>query len=500
MGKFLKRCSTLALLFLFGVALGWAQGQPQPSATSGQQSQQEPSSQSTATPTSPQQPTQQGTSAGQQTTSEPTVPESVPSSAPPLTGAERFALSRIGMSRSYFAPSFQFAQSVTTAGTSAFGTSTVEPVSTLSGVLAFHHLWSRYAFTAQYSGTGFIYNHKSTSNTSAHEFTLSQRVQGRRSTFSLQDVVTYLPESSFGYARFSGFNNYGSVGYGYGGLFGASGGNLDTTYLPSQSILTGPSSRVSNAVVGEYDYETSPLSSLTFTGSYALLRFPSSNFLRSDDAIFKIGFNHTFTRKNSMAVSYQAGIFRFGQTDGDFINHVASLTYRRSVSRRLALQLGAGPQINVYNNSLPGQNKQITWQGSAQLDYQLRRTILELNYWHYTSGGSGVYLGARTDRAGIYFSLPLSQRWTVDSDAGYSYNTTLQNGNLTGSGRSYNSWYGDLNLHRMLTPSMSMFLSYNLQQQLTPNTTCVGTICGTFYTQQYFSFGLNWHPVLMGIE
>ncbi|HVB34934.1 MAG TPA: hypothetical protein VNJ52_11260 [Patescibacteria group bacterium] len=501
MAKFATRFPILtATLVLFGVSLAWGQqGQTQSQTSSGQQPGQPPSSQNTASPQQPLSPEQTG---AQQSANQPNQNEPVSSGASSLTGAEQFTLSRIGAGHNYIIPSFQFAQSVATSGTGPFGTAQVDPISTLSGVFAFHHLWSRYEMTAQYAGSGFLYYHEPSLDTSAHEFSLSQHVSGRRSSFLLSDVVTYLPESSFGYSRFSGFNNYGSAGYGYGGLFGVNGSNLDTTFLPGQSLLTSPSSQVGNTVVGEYDYLLNPLSSLTLTGSYILLRFPSSGYIGTEEAIFQIGYNHTFTRKNSLGVAYQGGIFRFGSFGGDFTNHAVTLNFRRTISRRLGLQLSAGPQFILFSNNsaAPGQTTQISWQASGRLSYQLERFLVGLSYLHYTSSGSGVYRGAKTDNVGMNFSAPLSRAWTFDANLGYAYNTNLQGANPSGTAASYNSWYGTVNLHRTLNRWLSIFLSYNVQQQLTPTATCIGSTCGTFYTQQYFSFGLNWHPVLPGVE
>lgn len=502
MPKLAMRFSILATtLFLFGVSLAWGQQKQNQSPTpSSQPAAQQQGGQNAA---SPQLPVSQGQTGGQPSTAQPSQTPPISETPSSLTGAEQFTLSRMGASHNYVIPSFQFSQSIATRGTSAFGTATVDPISAVSGVFAFHHVWSRYELTAQYAGTGFLYYYKPDLNTSAHVFSLSQRIEGRRSSFLLTDHVTYLPESGFGYSRFSGFNSYGGSRYGYGGLYGVTGSsNLDTTFLPGQTLLTSPSTQVANTVVGEYNYLISPLSSLTLTGSYAILRFPNANQIGSDDAIFRIGYTHMLTPRNSLGIAYQGGIFRFGTFGGDFTNHAVTLNFRRRISERLGLQLTAGPQINLFSNTSvsTGQATQVTWRASGQLTYQFRRAAVGLRYLHYTSNGSGVYRGARTDDTGVYFSAPLSRAWTVDSSLGYAYNRHLYGTNPSGTASSYNSWYGTVNLHRSLNRWLSMYLGYNVQQQLTPTPTCIGGTCGTFYTQQYFSFGLNWHPVLPGVE
>ena len=159
MGRFAYHFSTLGMILLLGVSIAWAQpGQSQ------QQTGQKPGSQSASSPQSPAQPISQGQTGQQQP---PTPAGEEQTSAPPLTGAEQFTLSRIGAGRSYVVPLFQFGQSVSTSGTGAFGASTVTPITTLSGLFAFHHVWSRYDFSAQYAGSGFIYDQDSSLNSSA---------------------------------------------------------------------------------------------------------------------------------------------------------------------------------------------------------------------------------------------------------------------------------------------------------------------------------------------
>ncbi len=495
----MSRPSLLALLLagalLPGAPAAWAQQQQGQTQTSGEQSQQGSASQSGTAPTTVmpatpgQNSAQQGESGQTQTSGSATA---TAATTPPLTGAEQYTLSRMGVGRTYLIPSFQFAQSVSTAGTGPFGTASVDSVSTLSGSFDLNYLWSKYAFSARYDGTGFLYNQQSEYNNSAHLFTFSQRVMGRRSSFLLSDAVSYLPEASFGYSRFNGI---GSGLYDYGGLFGANVSNLNTTFLPNQSILTGASSRVSNTVVGEYDYALSPLSSFTLTGSYALLRFPSSDFINSDDAIAQVGYNRMLSPRNTLAVSYQAEIFQYNQSQGNFTNHVLQLVFGRTLTDRLHFQVGAGPQINVFNSTgQNGKDWRTSWQLSSLLSYQLRRFTLGFNYQHYTSGGSGVYQGAQTDYAEVFMSTPLSPRTTMSWNFGYARNSNLQE-QLTGvSSNAYNSWYGTINVQRLLNRYMTLFVGYNLQQQIAPAPTCIGTTCGTFYTQQYFSFGLSWHP------
>ena len=493
------RSSIIVLLFLSGASLARAQvsqNRTQAQSTQSQQTGQQNDSNDTST---------QATEPHNYTTGEEATTGPAPSLAPsvttaPLTGAEEFTLSHMGKSHSYLIPSFQYGQSLITSGTSAFSTSTMESLSTISGLFALHHVWRRYSFTAQYDGVGFLYNTDSALNTSAHNFTLTQGIEGKRSSLILTDVTTYLPQSGYGYARFTGLGGIGGSSYGYGGLSTAATAGLDTQFLPGQSLLTGASSQLGNTIVGEYNYLTGPLSTVTITGSYVTLWFPGSQYINTDDALLQIGYNHVLSPQNSMGLSYQAGIFRFGSLGGNFTNHVLLFTYRRTINNRLALQLGAGPQVNVFDNTVAQSGYQVSWQANALITYQLERLAIAVSYLHYTSGGSGIYRGAHTDYTTLSTSLPLSREWSVNLSGGYAYNTALQVARVQAPTLSYNTWYGTFDLTHTLNRWMSMYMGYNLQEQVTSQATCIASACGTFYTQQYLSFGINWHPVLLGIE
>lgn len=489
------RVSSLLLILGLGFSAGWAQGQQT-------QQQQKPAAQKpkdtrVASPTAPIPPlstekakgeksatglSQPGASSGQRQT--------------PLSGAEVYTLSTMGQSHNYFFPLFQVAESGDTNSHNQIASRTFETVSTVSGAFTLNHVWSRYNFTANYTGSGFIYNRDPSQSSSAHAFSFSQTIRGVRSTFVVTDAVSYLPEAAFGFARFGGFGRFG-----VGGLTGINTSHLNGIYVPNQSILTGDSTRISNAAVAEYDYNLSPLSSLTFTGSYSLLRFPDSAFIESNAGIFGMGYNHAFTPRDTVAVTYIGSVYRYDQSGNDFSNHIVALVYGHQISHLLSLRLGGGPQVNMFGSAANNETN-VTWYATASLAYQLQRTGFTLGYMHYTSGGAGVFLGAKSDRVNLGINRQLTRMWSADLSMGYSRNQNLQV-TTTSSTPTFNTWYGSVNLQRHLGQYMDVFLSYNLQQQTSNNPFCIASTCGTFYTRNYFSLGFNWHPrtaTLGGIE
>lgn len=486
MGRIALGISLSALILALSTPAGWAQEKP------AQQQQQAPATQKpkdtrVAQPAAPLQPSSSKKAKGQTQASEQGQSRTPEQARKPLSGVEQYTLSTMGRDRSYFYPAFQVAEGGDTNPNNQFGSPTIESVSIIGGAFASRDVWSRYTFSLRYAGSGFIYNRDPSRTVSAHSFSLSQTITGRRSSLLLTDAVSYLPEASFGYNRFSqgGFNG------GQGGLYGVDTSGLSGVYLPNQSILTGAASRISNAAVGQYSYDLSPLSSLTLTGAYTLLRFPDSGFVDSNAGNFGFGYNHEIGRKDSLAIKYFGSVYRYvNQPDYNFTNHVVELMYEHRITHLLWLTLGSGPSINIFGNGLNGDTR-VSWHATANLLYRLRRAQLMLHYWHYTTAGAGVFFGSQADNVGVRVAERITRMWSGDVGLGYSYNKELQ---ATAESQGFNTWYASANLRRRLGRYMSMFLSYNLQQQFANTPFCFGSSCGTFYTRQYFTLGFNWHP------
>jgi hypothetical protein len=485
MGRTALCVAFLGLILGLGASSSWAQQKQTQSQQ--QPATQKPSDTRVAPPAAPIAPlttekTKNHSASTDQNQSAPSTPEQRP-----LSGVEEYTLSTMGMGHSYFFPVFQVAESGDTNGNNQIGSATFESVSTVSGAFALNRVWSRYNFAANYSGSGFIYNRDPSQSSSAHSFSLSQTITGARSSLVLADAVSYLPESSYGYARFGSFGNFG-----VGGFSPINSSGLNGIYIPSQSILTGDSTRISNVVVGQYDYKSSPLSSLTFTGSYGMLRFLDTGFIDSNAGTFGLGYNHSFTARDTLAIAYMGTVYRYDQSVYDFNTHIVALMYGHQISHLLSLKLGGGPLVNTFTGSnTTNQGTVVSWYGNASLYYRLPRTTLSFFYTHYTSAGAGVFQGSKTDNLTMTITRQLTRIWSGDVSMGYSHNANLQ---ATSTSQSFNTWYASANLQRPIGHYMNLFLSYNLQQQSSNNSFCNVGGCGSFYTRNYFSLGFNWHP------
>jgi hypothetical protein len=408
----------------------------------------------------------------------------------PLSGAEQYGLGTPSGRRSTLGGSVQFRESADTNSTSAPGGSTdIRSASYLTGNFALHRLWRNSELAATYSGGGGLYNTQSDLNEVFHQVGISERVTLRRWGFLLSDQVSYLPESSFG---FNGLGTPIGINSGLGG-FGSQFSNLNPIFDPNQSILTGRARRISNVVVGEVQYSVSARTSVTATVSYGLLHFMHAGFIDDHTWTVQGGYNYALNRRDTLGVTYGFSEIFFNINDTKIDNHSVQLAYGRRITGRLALQLGAGPQITTFRNVTTNPGSQVSWGAGASLRYKRSRSDYSLSYMRGITGGVGLFEGAKRDEVQAGVSRTLTRAWTGSLSAGYARNSAI--GQLTPGLTQevrLNSWTAGAGLDRPLGRRMSVFFNYNFQHQNSDSSICTTGGCGTVFLRHQFGVGLNW--------
>ncbi len=407
----------------------------------------------------------------------------------PLSGAEQYGLGTPGGRRNILGGSVQFREMADTNSTSAPGGSTeTESASYLTSNFALRHLWRDSELDATYSGGGALYHTRDDLNAAFHQIGISERVTLRRWAFFLSDQASYLPESSFG---FNGLGTPIAVNSGLGG-FGSQFSNLNPLFNPNQSILTGRARRISNVVVGDVQYNLSPRSSITASGSYGLLHFLDSGFIDDHTWMVRGGYNYAMTARDTLGVIYGFSRISFTPNDNKIDNHSVQLAYGRRITGRLALQLSAGPQVTMFRNATTNPGTQVSWGAGASLHYQRSRGDFLLSYLHGVTGGVGLFEGAKRDEVQGGASRKLTRTLTGSLTAGYARNTALQQLITGPSTFKFNSWTAGAGLNRPLSRQASIFFTYNFQYQNSDSSFCISGSCGTVFRRHQIGLGLNW--------
>ena len=412
-----------------------------------------------------------------------------------LTGVEDLSLGSMALEHSYWQPRLALSETVdsnpgsTSAGNGSWGTWT-----SLLGGVDIHRISGQSELLLSYTGGGmFSTGNSDATNGVVQELNFKAKYSFRRSTLSVFDQLSYLPESSFGFA--------GTAGAGLPGV--GTGGGVGSGFTPGQSILTPEGQNLANASAVELDTRLSSRTSLTFVGGYSLLHYFDNNLLNYGDASFQAGYNYQISRKNTVAISYNFSAFRYSNVDQLLNLNTIQGSYARRVTGKLAFQISAGPQFasstfpitSSTSSTATGtaSTSQLYWTLNTALQYQLRRAAISASYNHGVSGGSGVLAGAETDIATGSINDRVARTFNVGFTAGYSRNKGIAVSSGSSEAQSYSYWFAGVNVAHTIGRSLDIFANYQLQYQNGNTTGCVGSTCSTNITRNQIMFGLNLH-------
>jgi len=454
-----------------GVAQQEGDQQPQPAASASSQDAAEAAGQGQATQESPD--------------------------ARSFSGVEEFTAGPPSQTRSYVSPSFQVFETGDSNFNVGAGPQRFQSVTSLVGRLALQNFRRHSQTTLDYLGGGQIYYNHSELNSTIHQLGFSQSYQGRKWGFLFDDQALYLPESSFG---FGGFGSSGALGQSLGGAYGSNIASINPVFSPNATLFTGRGSRVANTVLTQVQYLVGRRSSISLSGSYGIIHFLEPRFIDTRNAFFTAGYTRQISSKDFVRISYAYGLFRFKNQGSPFETHLVQLSYGHRLSGRMAMELGGGPELNVFTNPLAGSSTPLTWSAQSSLDYRFRRGSVAVSYIRRTGTGGGVLFGATTDIVRFGLNSSLTRNWSISVSPGFSHNRSLPQTASGNTGGIFNSLFAGATLSRDLGRHASMFFRYNFQTQREEAVPCVAGNCRTTLLRHIVGFGFDFHPRQISVE
>ena len=407
----------------------------------------------------------------------------------PLAGTQVWALGVNETKRSYWQPRVD----VSTGGDSNAGQNTTNTNwatwTSFAGGVDVQRISGGSELNMGYTG-GFMYsNDRSKPDGVVQELNFTDKITFRRTTVTLLDDFSYLPEQRFGFGGLGGVP-----------LPGGTSTGLGPGIVPSQTILSGHAQNLSNSSVMQVDTALTSRSSLTFAGGYSVLRYFQSGLLDTMDVTGRAGYNYELSRRDTLAVIYSFQGIRYSGAKQSINDHTAQISYGRRITGRLAFQIAGGPEVTMFQTPVSGSSinyTQLYWSLHTALQYQLQRNHVEVDYSHGVSGGSGVLAGSITDTVNASAVRRMSRTFTSGITVGYAHNKGLYAGNPVT--QRYNYWFTGATLNHPLGRTLGLTLSYQMQYQDANAQFCVGLTCGTSILRHVISFGLGWHerPLLL---
>ncbi|HLH07347.1 MAG TPA: hypothetical protein VKW78_08920 [Terriglobales bacterium] len=388
----------------------------------------------------------------------------------PLTGAQPFSLGISGhkqMSVSLFASEGWDSNPGVIAGT---GTA-FESLTIAGGSLALQRQLQTSQTALAYSGSVVHYSTSQPAFSTSQNLSFSQNFQIGRWNLTGADAFTYTPNSLMG-----------------GGFLlpipeQVPDAVIKPQYAPNQSILNPYGAQYGNTVMGQVAYDLSRRSTWTASAIYGIERFQDFSLYDYNEITGTSGYNYGLTSKDSIGISYNYSLFRYDNFNSQFHSQGLQLSYGRKIGGRMSFQASGGPQF-INSGGLTKAANQITYNGSASLDYQRARTSVSISYFTGTTAGAGVLYGATTSTAQVSVSRPLGTTWSATGIFGYS-----RNSDLTNTSQIYQGLFVGANVHRSLGRYAGLTLNYNYQRQVSDN--CVGLACGDL-NRQIAGVAFNW--------
>jgi hypothetical protein len=341
--------------------------------------------------------------------------------------------------------------------------------SAISGYLDYSRNSARGAVNLHYGG-GLFGGADPVRNSSFHNLSVSESFALRRWTFTLGDILSYLPQAPVG-------GGIGIPGLGQN-TPGLTIGDLNPNLIPSQSILTFNTTSINDSSYGQMQYNFTRRTSITAVGSYGLLRYPDDSILDGHQMVFSTGLNHDFGRSQT-AVQYSYSRFGYDSLDVTTEVHSAQLMYSRLLARNFSAQVSIGPEIIHATGSSRAVDS-----GLAAIVYNDRRNQATLQYVRGINGGSGLLRGANSNTIELSADH-LYRLWTISFNGAYITNSGVTQ-NIKSIARSVGA-----QLTRSFSQTISGYLNYTYLAQ-SSGALCIENVCGFNGDENVIGVGLSW--------
>jgi len=431
--------------------------------------------------------------------------------SPPVSGLDEPRLEFTTAGRSFVSPALQVSESADTNGGNQLGGSNLQSVTRVLGALDLQQFWPKSDVFLEYLGGGAFYGNPYQVK-QLQAAGLEAVTRWRTGQVTLRDAFSYLPDGSFSIGTFGGVPGLGIASG--GGTTGLNGG-LPGVNLNSQMGSIGNIPRLANTAILDAVQALNPRSAITVAGGFSNAHFYDSAdcripgnvcLLNSDQVTIQGGYSHLFSRHDQIGVVYGFQLLQFPQnTGGQIYNHIVNLRWSHTLTGRMSIVAGAGPQYTDLQQG--GDVKHWSASGRVQLRYKFAHSSLVATYEKFISSGSGFFTGADTQAARLGYKRSLGRTWDVYCDLGYSHNKKLQSVNpslgvsLGVPGSTYDEGSAGAIFRKHLGRTYDFFAAYRFSEVGFDVPVCQpGLGCGRISQRHVGSIGVEWHPTPTRIE
>jgi hypothetical protein len=429
---------------------------------------------------------------------------------PPLSGLDQPRLDFKGATSSFISPALAVTESADTNPGNEAGVSAVKSVTRVLGAFDLQRFWPKSDLFAEYLGGGAFYSTGDNTVRQLHALGLLGVTRWRTGQLTVRDAFSYLPEGSFSIGAYGGAPGLGLAQGGSG--LGMPGGGVPGTHIFGNGSFSsvGLVPRLANTSIVDAVQSLTPRSALTVAGGYSFAHFleDQEDLINSQQITVQGGYSYMLGRRDQAAIVYAFQEFHFPVNEGGQVDtNVINLRWSHTITGRLNLEVGAGPQhLSIYqpaNAPFPSsEDKRWNVSGRGVLRYRFNTSFVSLSYEKYTSAGSGFFAGADTQVARLSLSRPLSRTWQLYGDIGFSHNKRLQQ-QLSGGtpGDTFNDGFVGAIVRKQIGRDFGAFAAYRFSALSFDSSFCGnGEPCNRISHRHVGSIGVDWHPRPIRIE
>jgi len=370
----------------------------------------------------------------------------------------------------------------------------IAPVSSILGSLNLQKLRPRSGTNIDYVG-GATYN-GSYGGSGAyleqlHRLDVDHHLQWRRTQLNMRNSFYYMRDGIFGSSSFGGNGAY-NLRFAENRTVPADSEAAD--YVGATQMPLGQERLITNVSAASLNQALTRRSSISFAGSYSIADYTgnSQNLSNGRQITAQVGYNYQVNRRDGFGVVYRYQRFQFTQAGvGIITTSSAQFVYRRRVLNRLALVLGAGPEVATVTGSTAANGQQLNATAQASLQYNPRTYRLGLSYDRLETGGFGVFAGGNSNIFRFSIAHTISRLWRVSLESGYATSTSVEASSARVPVGSYDYGFAGGAVQRQLGPRFSVFASYQFNHENWP---CGhAPACTSGFQQHIALIGLDWN-------
>lgn len=425
---------------------------------------------------------------------------------PPTSQPDSASIDPLPESRSLLLVGVSASQSLEANPGNNQGPSSLSSTTRAVGSLDLLKIAHRFQTAIDYRGGGFFsVGDGSIGHGQLQQLQAEEQVTWHKAALTFSDSFGNVPGGSFGSTWLGGAGAYnlGTTNVGAG----LAPDPASAEFIGGGGFAGFGQRSLTNVSLLELTEALTPRSNVTVAGGYGFNHY----FGNSPDAIngqqvsALADYGYLLSPRSQFGLTFGYRSFHFPEKDaGHIADTLVQVDYGRVISRRLQLQIGAGPEFSRIITPIPVTfvgstininyvTDQVNVSANASLAYKVRGASMSLSYERLVTNGSGLFAGANTNTVEFALGRRLISSWDATFTAGYLSLSRINQSVSLIPGSSYEYGFAGAAVKRSFG-RFNVLASYQFNDENVNTYSCQGSHpCSDFVQRHVILVGIYWH-------